>query len=155
MIVGLMIDEKGARQRLDENTVGKYRFLHRAFHSNIDVNVRGLEIAVDVRHEIVHHFPRPDPTRVPEWFEAFQRSGFLVTSKGPGDFDFSQKLESYSLAYWVFASVDANVRALLAGSSIGIAQMRYEGDSHNFGLYRSYCHPIDLPKFDISRVQER
>lgn len=149
IITGLpLMSEEEARNRLDCKITAKFKFVHERLHGPLASDQPDLRTVVEIRHEIVHHFPRPDQRLIPDWFPELQGRGLLVTHpSGKTDYSLTQKLGSYALAYWVFQVLDVNASSLVEGSTVPHAQMR-ESNLHNFRLYRRVCHPTQLPSFD-------
>jgi hypothetical protein len=93
---------------LDDTLTHKYARVYAVAHHRPPSDGSDLEIAVDVRHEIVHHFPRPTRTlqHLPKWLPEFEHQGIIFVAEHAArtevDFDPTQKLGSYALAYWVF-----------------------------------------------------
>lgn len=111
-----------------------------------NTNNSDLDTVVEVRNEIVHHFPRPDPSLVPKWLPKLQVQGLLITLPGSrSDFDLRQKLSSYALAYWVFEVLER-----CAGDiAEGIADLHTrKPELPNFTAYRRICPPSQLEQFD-------
>ncbi len=95
-----------------------------------------LEIAIEVRNEIAHHFPRPGRAakNLPEWYTVVQQRGlFITTGHVDVDFNLSQKLGSFKLAYWVNEVVTETVADLLRDSEHAIA-VSHSGQGSNFRL---------------------
>jgi len=118
-----------------------------------------LESVTSVRNEIAHFLPRGSTQwsdDLPSALQPLQRAGLLITSGRSGvDFHWTQKLHSYSLAYWSWSVVDIAVERLLgallrlneptAGVAGGLIQ---PAASHNFRMYRRVCPPEALDRFD-------
>jgi len=155
IITGLIRPVEEARDLLDSPTTSKYKTLYERFHGQLPGELSELETVVDIRHEIVHHFPRLNRSLIPEWFPELQRRGLLLTSpSGNDDFDFTQKLGSYSLSYWVFQVVESSAGRLVCGSKIGTAKL-HTSDLYNFALYKAVCHPEQLQLFDAQDSLDR
>ncbi|HEY1760702.1 MAG TPA: hypothetical protein VGG72_35330 [Bryobacteraceae bacterium] len=149
LLVGLMMDEDKTRTHLDRPTLAKYRALYERYHGKQAPVASDLETVVSVRHEVVHHFTRPEASITPSWLPALQERRLLVTHPGAPEVDYSvtQKLGSYALAYWVFDALERTAKGLIEGAANPLAQLR-STDLHNFALYRQICSPKDLPRFD-------
>ncbi len=79
---------------------------------------RELEMAWDVRNEIVHWLPRlaSSPSNWPNWLDELQDRGLVLKSELPehGDAtDLASKLHSYLLARWVWEIIANSVKRLL------------------------------------------
>ncbi|MGA2325433.1 MAG: hypothetical protein ABSH05_04030 [Bryobacteraceae bacterium] len=152
-IVSLALPDEQTRELLDGTLTGKYAQVYAAAHNRPPRNGSDLEILVDVRHEIVHHFPRPTrtPQHVPKWLPEFERQGIVLVAEHAArtkvDFDPTQKLGSYGLAYWVFRVIERSVVDVIQDASEPRIQMQ-DCDVQNFALYRSVCPPEELGTFD-------
>jgi hypothetical protein len=124
------------RKQLDESTVSRYRFLHQHYQCSPPADTSDLEVVASVRNEIVHHFVRPDVTIFPDWYDALQTRGLLITHpKAPAvDYSVTQKLSSYPLAYWVFEVLEAAARRLIESAAKPQAQLHLL----SFGLFAQY-----------------
>jgi hypothetical protein len=149
LIVGLMLSEDETRAQLDVPTVAKYRFVGDRYGVVPPLETADLETIVAVRHEVVHHFIRPDVAKLPSWFSGLQAKGLLVThpSAPEGDFSLTQKLGSYALAYWGFEVLESAAKSLIEKATNVRAQI-HSGDLYNFGLYRRFCAPKHLAIYD-------
>jgi hypothetical protein len=112
-----------------------------------------LRTLVDLRDEIVHYLPRTEQSatgNVPNWCHALQAQGLFLEAPG-SDFQFSQKIPSYALAYW---SYDVAFRAieLFVGSLPETAQNVCEYLVHNFSVYQSICRPEELRAYDAEHL---
>ncbi len=92
-----------------------------------------LDIVIEIRNEIAHHFPRPGnhPENLPKWFSEVQARGLLISTGKTADYNLGQKLGSFKLAVWVCDVVVAVVRDLLTGSKHLTAQL-HPFDKSNF-----------------------
>ena len=129
---------------LDRRTMGKVDLLSQTFGTTC----RGrtdLNIVIEVRNEIAHHFPRPGraPENLPTWFGELQRRGLLITTGRPdGDYELGHKLASFKLAYWASQVVIDAVIDLLQGSSHRTAVThRYEASN-----FRSLLNGVPSPR---------
>lgn len=114
-----------------------------------------LDLVIELRNEIAHYLPRSfkEEGNVPKWFQELHKRHLFITSSHPdADFTLSQKLGSYSLAYWVWESVDSAIADLL--DALGPQAERIRDTSSNFGLYRSICSPSELPAYDTKHKLE-
>lgn len=146
----LMLPSNEVRKKIDEDTLKKFRFLYQYFREQEPTRSeeKELDIVVLVRHEIVHHFWRPDHTLVPGWVEELQKRNLLMTSaRKDADYWFTQKLGSYALAYWIFEVIEASAGATIGNSKKAAAEPR-RGDLHHFQRYRTVCPPKQLAQFD-------
>lgn len=107
--------------------------------------------ALDVRDEIVHYLPRvlTGPGNVPTWFRHLQKKGlFLTAGTSDGrDFELSQKLCSYRLAYWVWETVAKAVNHFIGALGWDASDFNAVA-ARNFELFRSVRSPKQLPGFD-------
>ncbi len=91
---------------------------------------------------------------VPSWFNGLENKGLFITSKpihpGLSDFGFSQKLQSYGLAYWAWESVDESVTKLITQwpSHVGLWNKETGMEDFYFKRYKTVCSPKLLPQFD-------
>lgn len=120
------------RDLLGRQTVAKVDYLTSLFNTKCGARA-DLQIIVEVRNEIAHHFPRPGRAsfNLPTWFQDLQRRGLFITAAGPFDFDLGQKLGSYKLAYWTARTILEAVAEIMGDSLFRIAQM-HRGDIDNF-----------------------
>jgi len=106
-----------------------------------------LRLLGDVRDEIVHYLPRAEFSshgNVPAWCQVLRQRGLFIEAPGT-DFQFSQKVPSYALAYWAWEvahqSIDFFVRSLSAP-----AQNICDYLAHNF--HHEICPPDRLREYD-------
>jgi hypothetical protein len=147
LIVGAM-DRTDAqiKEALDKRTIRKVDFLTSTF-GTICTRRSDLELAIDVRNEIAHHFPRPGRAveNLPPWYAELERRGLFITSgKVDGDFDLGQKLGSFKLAYWVMRVVIDAVADLLRGSTHVVAAMNAFETSNFESLLNGVAAPDSL-----------
>lgn len=143
LLATMFLSYDEARRQLDRPIIEKFRFLYEKNHpgEQLPPESQDLQIAVQVRDEIVHHFIRPNPKLVPDWLVPLQERGLLITSTHADvDFSFSAKLGSYALAYWVFEVIEACVRTINVPATDHVLK--------SFGQYRGLCAPSDLHLFD-------
>lgn len=117
---------------LDLNAIQKVDHLTKLF--NTKCNCRAdLQLAVEVRNEITHHFPRPGraASNLPAWLHVLQVRGLLITARGPDDYDLGQKLGSYKLGYWVARITAEAVSDIIGASRFWLAQF-HRHDVNNF-----------------------
>ncbi len=126
----------------------KYQALYDRIHFGEKVNLTELEIVASVRNEIVHHFRRPSQKSLPDWVPILEKSKVLPVSVRP-DWNLTQKLSSYALAYWAFQVLEKFAVKLL-DSVTGSVQMQRHAISQ-FGQYRRICSPARLPDLDKLR----
>jgi hypothetical protein len=116
-----------------------------------------FEMVLDVRHEISHFLPRiieeePAPARhVPSWLSPLfeQRIFFIPYEREiPDDVDLtlSTLLCSYKLAYWSWQIVEEAVETYCEALKDDPVAGMISKD--NFDLYKSTCHPDNLPAYD-------
>jgi len=113
-----------------------------------------LRALLNLRNEIAHYLPfytgiGDDP--VPNCFRELQQKGLFITSPQGGDFDFTQKLSSYRLAYWAWSAVETALGAFLR--ALGSHGTRFEWTAENFYDFRSISSPDQLPVFDKQASQ--
>ena len=152
LLLDLLLPPAETRKLLNQDTATKYSYLFGVFKPSQPPRFSNdLTVALDVRNEIVHHFPRPadTPDSKPAWYPNLQRCGLFVTTGNPSeDFNLSQKLTSYSLAYWVFEVIDHAVADLVEGSLNPKARIQVGSTAENFKRYRSLEGPDGLTRFD-------
>jgi len=139
LIPVLTVGNDEGRELLSEQTERRYAKLYRRFHAGVDSRkLRALHVAVELRNEITHHFPRPPAAQ--EWLADIE--SLLVTHPlAPRyDLDLIQKLSSYALAYWAFQVTGELAGDLLAGSTIGAAVI-HQNDVDHFRRYRTVPPP--------------
>jgi hypothetical protein len=127
LIVSITLPDSDIQNALDRpNAVSKIDFLTNTFETRCPKR-KELEMVIEVRNEIAHHFPRPGwaPENIPWWYEEIQKRGLLITSSrnDGSDFDLGQKLGSFNLAYWANRVIIDAVADLLRGSSHPVATM--------------------------------
>lgn len=101
-----------------------------------------LEMVIDVRNEIIHYLPRPTPDLI----ERLEKRGLLMAAQG-ANWDMGQKLGSYALAHWAFATIEATIGRLAQVTP----RERWLSTSlaENFTLHpQRFCPPDRLPDFD-------
>lgn len=106
-----------------------------------------LELAVDLRHELVHYLPRAfgaDPA--PAWFESLEARGLFFGAGEGHRWRFSQRLCGFRLAYWAFRAVEG--AALFLRDNAPPPHAAYLSPAHNFTLYRRTTPPEELPAYD-------
>jgi hypothetical protein len=103
-----------------------------------------LEMAWDVRNEIVHWLPRKasSTTTWPSWLGDLEARGLLLTAilppGGEDAVDLASKLHSYALARWVWMTIETAVATLLASFP---AEYEFERDhlawtAESFSLFK-------------------
>src|SRR5665213_3196725 len=120
-------DPKDMRALLEMNTPKRYRNLFRRGHPAAPAPDLGdLEIAVEVRNEITHHFRRPSSRHLPTWVPTLEDRGLLPASPLPPEvdpaevyFDLTAKLSAYVLTCWVFQVVEGAVKNMLSDTKRG------------------------------------
>jgi hypothetical protein len=134
LFVGLTeLPDDEIQEILDKkNVIAKTDFLARRFGTKCRLHA-DLDLAIEVRHEIAHYFPRPgrEPKNLPLWFARADKKGLLIRGENGADFDLSQKLASYKLAKWVATMIAGSVGELLSGSPHPAA-LRHKHEVHNF-----------------------
>jgi hypothetical protein len=135
----------GTREQLDKSIAEKYKFLYKHFRLGSvgadPPHLDDLQIVINVRNEIVHHFIRPNPELMPDWLPILRKRGLLIEGTAPEvDFSLSVKLGSYALAYWVFEVIESCVKVFEPRTSKNHVQ--------NFSRYRAICPPSKLASFD-------
>jgi hypothetical protein len=110
---------KGLRESAAKmSTLNKYhRFTELVSGHSLEKD-RELDMAWDVRNEIVHWLPRlaSSPSNWPTWLEELQDRGLVLKSELPGHgdaTDLASKLHSYLLARWVLQTIANSVERLL------------------------------------------
>jgi len=124
--LALMKDTKDMQSLLDKNILKRYQELYgRAHPGKAKPDTADLEIAVEVRHEITHHFQRPSPRHLPEWLLTLEERKLVPVSQHipATDWFLTDKLSSYALAYWVFGITERMVISLLRNGKRGRLQM--------------------------------
>src|ERR1035437_1088208 len=95
------------RRDLDKKTLTKLDFLARSFGTECTQRA-DLEIIIEVRNEVAHHFPRPGngKANLPPWFAELERRKLFISSGRQDNIDFnlSQKLGSFKLASGLIGS---------------------------------------------------
>lgn len=124
--------DKEIRELLDENIGRKVDRLQELFGTRC----RGradLEMVIEIRNEIAHHFPRPGnaPENLPKWFSEVESRGLLMSTGKAVDYNLGQKLGSFRLVVWVCTVIAGVVRDLVEGSSHLTAQL-HPFDKSNF-----------------------
>jgi len=128
----------------------RYQRLAEVSGVTVPEEVRGdLALLVEVRHEIIHHLPRPVSSEgnVPACLVELHRRELFIATGRSYDYPFPDKLGSYKLAYWAFRTVAAAASTWTDG-----ARREWEwqfGMARNFLLYvQESCPPEVLPTFD-------
>ena len=123
--LALMKDTKDMQSLLDKNILNRYRELYARAHARKSPDTADLEIAIEVRHEIAHHFQRPSPRHLPEWLPTLEKRKLVPVSEHVPAVDWflTDKLSSYTLAYWVFGVAERMVISLLRNGKRGHLQM--------------------------------
>ena len=114
-----------------------------------------LRLLVDLRDEIVHYLPRTERSaagNVPHWCQRLQERRLFIEAPG-SDFQFSQKIPSYALAYWSY-DVAYHTIELFVGSLPETTQRVCDYLVHNFSLYLEVCPPEDLRAYDAANSLE-
>lgn len=141
--------DKAAAEKATEGTCAKYVALAPATFADAAAIGAELELCVDLRNEIVHHLPRDLDTAgapVPSWLAMLEQRGLFFGAGEGTRWFFSQRLNSYALAYWVFRTIDRAATTLAA--AVTNARIGYFGLAHNFTLYRPLTPPESLTLFD-------
>jgi hypothetical protein len=150
-LIYLFLPETDARALLEKGTEEKYRMLFSRFHPQIKPDVAELVMAIGVRHEIVHHFPRltVGAQYLPKWLPELEQRGLLLSHPGAPAIDYSltEKLSSCALAYWSFRTIERSAEQLVSDASDNAARMN-QVSLANFHAYRSVCAPERLLEFD-------
>jgi hypothetical protein len=149
------------RALADANIMRKYREIPEGLGGASLPSDPQLEAVVAVRVEIAHFLPRGRAQwtdNLPPAVQPLQREGLLITYENPEapgvDFHWTQKLASYSLAYWSWRVVDSAVERLLEALRPNerlaglVDTMIAPAASHNFRMYRQVCPPDALDQFD-------
>jgi hypothetical protein len=149
MAVHLNVGDEAAREIFVMPVTEKYLAIYERLNPGKTPDVSELRIAVEVRNEIAHYFPRPgrEPRHLPEWYALLDSKKLFIKLDLPNvdaDFSFTQKLSSYALAYWVFEVLEKCASEMCADPTDVIAKRLAE----NFRLYRQVCPPADLPEWD-------
>jgi len=106
-----------------------------------------------MRNELAHFLP--GDASVPEEYAALESRGLFIreTEAPAADFQFCQKVSSYSLAYWSWTTCyEAILRAVAIAPPV--VQSVCEYITHNFSLYRATCPPERLPDYDAEHGLE-
>jgi hypothetical protein len=129
-------------------TCAKYDALCRHVGLTAPPAVRAeLELAIDLRHELVHYLPRtfgPDP--VPTWFKSLEDRGLFFGAGEGHRWQLSQRLFSFRLAYWAFRVVEG--AALFLRDNAPPTHAGYLMLADNFTQYRRTTPPEELPVYD-------
>ncbi len=110
---------KGQRESAAKmSTLNKYHHFAELISGQSLEKDRELEMAWDVRNEIVHWLPRlaSSPSNWPTWLKDLQNRGLVFKSELPGHgdaTDLSTKLHSYLLARWVWQTISNSIERLL------------------------------------------
>jgi hypothetical protein len=145
----LALGEDEARRLFDLSVSVKYADVFGHLRPKKVPDLSDLRVAVEVRNEITHHFPRPGrgPKDVPSWYELLEGRGLFIRYQSPPradvDFNFTQKLSSYALAYWVFEVLDKCATELVSDTARAGPET-----ARNFRLYRQFCPPAGLEEWD-------
>jgi hypothetical protein len=147
----VMRDTEDMKALLNESGVpAKYRALYDRIHPGETTDLNELEIVAEVRNEIVHHFRRPSQNYLPAWVPILEKSNILPVFGHPEtDWTLTDKLSSYSLAYWAFQIIEKFVIKLVHGAP-GRVQMERHAIPQ-FGQYRHICAPARLQDLDKLR----
>ena len=123
--LALMKDTKDMQWLLAKNLPGRYRELYARAQTGKAPDIADLEIVVEVRHEITHHFQRPSSRHLPEWMPTLETRKLVPVSEHVPEVDWflTDKLSSYALAYWVFGITERMVTSLLRNGKRGRLQM--------------------------------
>jgi len=103
----------------DLDTVQKYVTLCTIISPGTTVETLDLQMAWDVRNEIVHFLPRTTSAgdTWPSWLVELERRGLVQSRKLPhrsGDAnDLPSKLHSYKLCYWIWQIMAASIEQVL------------------------------------------
>jgi hypothetical protein len=108
-----------------------------------------LRLLVDLRDEIVHYLPRAERSAAgnfPHWCQTLQKRGLFIEAPG-SDYQFSQKIPSYALAYWSYEAAHEAIELFVR--SLPDTTQRICGNLlHNFSCYQDVCPPAKLRKYD-------
>lgn len=133
------------QQDLDKKTLAKLDFLARSFGTKCSQHA-DLEIVIEVRNEVAHHFPRPgnEKTNLPPWFAELEHRKLFISSgrEDKIDFNLSQKLGSFKLAFWANRVIVSTVADLLSGSSHWIVAM----NAFEHSNFPSLLHGVPAPE---------
>lgn len=127
----------------EKSTVNKYYYFTEAISGSGINRDLDLQMAWDVRNEIVHWLPRKASSGCnwPEWLGSLQKRGLVLSSELPevGDAtDLATKLHSYRLARWVWQAISIAVENLLGlfPDEDQIYRSEIEWLTHGFFLFR-------------------
>lgn len=150
-------DGENPREMAFGTTKEKYAALSKHITGTKMSIPQSLDLTIEVRNQIVHHLPRKrmaGGSSVPSWFDGLESKGLFTTSKriqpDLSDFGFGQKLQSYSLAYWAWESVDESITKLITPWPSYVGGWIKDTGTENFYFerYKSVCPPKSLPQLD-------
>jgi hypothetical protein len=104
---GQQLEEYRSLTRHD-NLLAKFKTIPALVTGRPALENPDLELAQQVRHEIVHYYPRHigTPSGVPEWLQPLVDKNLLCNSgAASGDICWEAKLQSFQLARWCGAAV--------------------------------------------------
>ena len=108
-----------------------------------------LKILSKLRDEVIHFLPYTQQITartVPDWLQYLEQQRLLISTRGPGDFHFSQKLSSYALAYWACETArNAAERFAAAAQHTNAALFLM---TENFHVTAGLHAPNELHQFD-------
>ena len=99
----LTVNEAAFQQLVKADTLtDKFRDIPHLVTGGPELVNEDVALMQQVRHEIVHFYPRPvGSTNVPEWLQPLAERGLLYSiGSAPKDIGWQQKLQSFQLARW-------------------------------------------------------
>jgi hypothetical protein len=104
-----------------DSLTDKFRSIPNLVTGGPELVNKDVELMQQVRHEIVHWYPRPvGKTNVPEWLQPLADRGLLYTvGAGPKDIGWMQKLLSFQLACWCGKSTASAAQQLADALAAG------------------------------------
>lgn len=120
--------------------------------SEFEAAAMELRLLVDVRDEIVHYLPRSERSSIgnlPSWCQSLHERGLFIAAPG-SDFQFSQKIPSYALAYWAHGVAYRTLENFVSSLPTDTREV-CDYLVHNMGLYEDRaCAPERLAEYDAT-----
>ncbi|MBI2681349.1 MAG: hypothetical protein HYX25_10150 [Candidatus Solibacter usitatus] len=148
------ISEDAIANLISREIPEKYREIGREIAGTSISVPSDLKLLHKLRHEIVHFLPYVQDISsgktLPDWLGELKKKRLLITSGNPvAEFHFTQRLQSYALAYWACETAGNAARTLAtAMGGKGAAGHAAKMGADNFELYRQLTSPTGLGEFD-------